>query len=102
MSCFQEPVILRVYEDFVPMGSIQRGEIGGALCRHPEPRIFSYPKGSIFSHPERRLPESKDLAAAIFAAVMMSCFPRAHASTQGFLDAIRKTNSLKSLWEVQS
>jgi hypothetical protein len=47
-------VILRVCEDFRPMGSIQWAEIGGVP----------------FCHPERRLPESKDLAAAIFAAVM--------------------------------
>jgi hypothetical protein len=44
-------------------------------------------------HPERRLPESKDLAAAICAAVMMSHLPRAHASTQGHLESPIGTQS---------
>ena len=67
------------------MGSIQWAEIR-APCRHPE----------------RRLPESKDLTAAIFAAVMMSHFPRAQAFIQGLIDAIRKTHLFKSPWEVWS
>src|ERR1700686_5097558 len=104
---------------FVPISKLHpvashpgRGDGSRAVVRalRKNPRVA--PFGA--SHPEqseksgqdcwaaRRLPESKDLAAASFAAVMMSHLPRAHASTQGHLDAIRKTHLLSSLWEVWS